>query len=308
MKGGSCMGKSERWEHLKPADLERMSTAGLEKLLLQDFQDPESSEDRMEQLYYAAQLLAERTPDSNVSADRAWADFQEKYLPFAEAHSARYEDGAVPSSYADLGRRRSHFRKWSVRGMLAAAALALLLLSVSVAAAASGRGLWELLARWTDEVISIAPGQVTRIDPDEIRIPEEGTEYASLQDALDDCGLTLPVAPNWVPEGLELIELIVDTNDPNSLVFVSCYHGNDTVLLINLHIFLTRDDGGNGGYGDFQKDEGDPIPYEAGGITHLLSTNAGRPIALWVNGPVEGSIIGDITMDELKQIIDSIYE
>ena len=121
--------------------------------------------------------------------------------------------------------------------MLAAAALALLLLSVSVAAAASGRGLWELLARWTDEVISIAPGQVTRIDPDEIRIPEEGTEYASLQDALDDCGLTLPVAPNWVPEGLELIELIVDTSDPNSLVFVSCYHGNDTVLLINLQIF-----------------------------------------------------------------------
>ena len=71
---------------------------------------------------------------------------------------------------------------------------------------------------------------------------------------------------------------------------------------------LPRDDGGHGGYGDFQKDEGDPIPYEAGGVTHLLSTNAGRPIALWVNGPVEGSIIGDITMDELKQIIDSIYE
>lgn len=308
MKGGSCVGKPEKWNDLEPAGLERMSTPGLEKLLLQDFQDPESGAEHMEQLYYAAQLLAERTPDSNASADRAWSDFRENYLPFAAARSARYEDGATPSSDAAPGRRPSHLRKWSVRGILAAAALALLLLSVSAAAAAGGYDLWRLLAQWTDEVISITPGQVSRIDPDKIRIPEEGTEYASLQEALEDCGMTLPLAPNWVPEGFELIDLMVDTSDPNSLFFVTCYDKEDTVLLISLQIFLTREDGGHGGYGDFQKDEGDPIPYQAGGVTHLLSTNAGRPIALWVNGPVEGSIIGDITMDELKQIIDSIYE
>lgn len=308
MKGGNCVGRAERWNHLEPSDLERMSTAGLEKLLLQDFQDPESGEDRMEQLYYAAQLLAERDPTSNASADRAWADFQERYLPFAEARSAHHEDGVSPSSDAAPGRRPTHLRKWSVRGILAAAALAVLLLSISAAAAAGGYDLWRMLARWTDEVISITPGQIAQVDPDEIRIPEEGTEYTSLQEALDNCGLTLPAAPKWLPEGFELVELIVDTSDPNSLFFVTCYHKEDTVLLISLHIFLTREDGGHGGYGDFQKDEGDPIPYQVGGVTHLLSTNAGRPIALWVNGPVEGSIIGDITMDDLKQIIDSIYE
>lgn len=302
------MHKAEKWNHFDPAALEEMSTANLEKLLLQDFQDPGSGEDHMDELYYAARLLAERNPDSNAAPNQAWEIFQEKYLPFAEARSAHYEDGAAPSSDAAPGRRQPRFRRWGVRGILAAAALAILLLSVSVAAAAAGYDLWRMLAQWTDEVISIAPGQVTRVDPDKIRIPEEGTEYTSLQEALDDCGLALPAAPKWIPEGFELIQLIVDTNDPTSLAFVTCYHGDDAVLLISLHIFLTREDGGHGGYGDFQKDEGDPIPYEAGGITHLLSTNAGRPIALWVNGPVEGSIIGDITMDELKQIIDSIYE
>lgn len=302
------MHKAEKWNHFDPAALEEMSTANLEKLLLQDFQDPGSGEDHMDELYYAARLLAERNPDSNAAPNQAWEIFQKKYLPFAEARSAHYEDGAAPSSDAAPGRRQPRFRRWGVRGILAAAALAILLLSVSVAAAAAGYDLWRMLAQWTDDVISIAPGQVTRVDPDKIRIPEEGTEYTSLQEALDDCGLALPAAPRWIPEGFELIQLIVDTNDPTSLAFVTCYHGDDAVLLISLHIFLTREDGGHGGYGDFQKDEGDPIPYEAGGITHLLSTNAGRPIAIWVNGPVEGSIIGDITMDELKQIIDSIYE
>ena len=60
--------------------------------------------------------------------------------------------------------------------------------------------------------------------------------------------------------------------------------------------------------GNIYKDEGDPIPYEAGGITHLLTTNAGRAVVLWANGPAECFINGAVTMDELKQMIDSIYE
>lgn len=308
MKGGSCVGKPEKWNDLEPADLERMSTAGLEKLLLQDFQDPESGEEHMEQLYYAAQLLAERVPDPNASADRAWSDFRENYLPFAEARSARYEDGVAPSSDAAPGRRPSHLRKWSVRGMLAAAALAILLLSVSVAAAASGHGLWELLARWTDESMGIAPGHIVPAEEDAIRIPQEDTEYASLQEAVADCGLARPMVPQWLPEGFEQVELVVDTGFPDALIFQAAYQQEEKAIVVFVEVFLPRKGENDRSYGNFQKDEGDPIPYVAGGVTHLLSTNAGRPVALWTNGPAQGAVSGDITMDELKQIIDSIYE
>ena len=70
------MGKTEKWDLLEPADLEQMSTANLEKLLLQDFQDPESGEERMDKLYYVAQLLAERNHSSNNAASQAWMSFQ----------------------------------------------------------------------------------------------------------------------------------------------------------------------------------------------------------------------------------------
>lgn len=302
------MGKPEKWNDLEPADLERMSTAGLEKLLLQDFEGPESGEEHMEQLYYAAQLLAERVPDSNVSADRAWSDFRENYLPFAEARSARYEDGVPPSSDAALGRRHPRFRRWGARGILAAAALALLLLSVSVAAAANGHGLWELLARWTDETMGIAPGHIAPAEEDAIRIPEEDVEYASLQEAVEACGLARPMVPQWLPEGFEQVELVVDTGFPDALIFQAAYQREGKAIVVFVEVFLPRADQDNRDYGNFQKDEGDPIPYVAGGVTHLLSTNAGRPVALWTNGPAQGAISCDATMDELKQIIDSIYE
>ena len=81
----------------------------------------------------------------------------------------------------------------------------------------------------------------------------------------------------------------------------------EDVLTQFIRIHLPREDGGTDSYAHFQKDEGDPIPYEAGGVIHLLSTNAGRAVAVWANGPAECAISGDITIEELQQIIDSIY-
>lgn len=301
------MHKAEKWNHLDPAELEQMSTASLEKLLLQDFQDLEGGEEHMDELYYAARLLAERNPDSSAAPNQAWEIFQEKYLPFADARSARYEDGAPPSSYAAPGRRQSRFRRWSVRGILAAAALAVLLLSVSVAAAA-GYDLWRMLARWTDETMGITPGQIVPTQEDAIRIPEEGEEYASLQEAVEACGLARPMVPHWLPEGFTQVDLVVDTGFIDALIFHGAYQRGGDTIIVFVEVFLPREEQDERTYGNFQKDEGDPIPYEAGGVTHLLSTNAGRPIALWSNGPAQGAISGDITMDGLKQIIDSIYK
>ena len=142
---------------------------------------------------------------------------------------------------------------------------------------------------------------------DDIRLPEEPKEYATLQEALSDCGLARSVAPRQIPDGFQLVELVVDTLSTNSLIFHAAYQRNEDVLTQFIRIHLPREDGGTDSYAHFQKDEGDPIPYEAGGVIHLLSTNAGRAVAVWANGPAECAISGDITIEELQQIIDSIY-
>ncbi len=139
---------SEHLDHSEPAGLERMSTAGLEELLLLDFQDAESGEAHMDELYHAARVLAERGTDLSAAAERAWERFQEEHLPFAEDRSVFYEDGVAPSSSAVPERRRVSLRRWGVWGTLATAALSILLLSTSVAAA-NHYDLWKLLARWS---------------------------------------------------------------------------------------------------------------------------------------------------------------
>lgn len=68
--------------------LERTSSADLEALLLLDFQSQETGEAEMDEVLRAAEILAKRQPRQDSSgADRAWAEFLEKYRPFADGSS-----------------------------------------------------------------------------------------------------------------------------------------------------------------------------------------------------------------------------
>ena len=196
-----------------------------------------------------------------------------------------------------------------LRTVQLAALLAVLLMLVTVATAAAGYDIWRMLAEWTAEQITLAPGQIEYADPDDLHIPEEPGEYADLQEALTDYGLNRSVVPKWMPEGFVLEELIVDNGaNPTEIIFAALYHRGEDTIVSQIDIYLEYEGRTRDSFGNIYKDEGDPIPYEAGDITHLLTTNAGRSVALWANGPAECFINGDITMGELKQMIDSIYE
>jgi len=309
MKGGTCVSEQTHPSEETRAAMEQMSTSRLEELLLQDFRAPEGGTQNMAELYQAAQVLASRKPCPSFAADRAWESFQKNYLPFVQSAPPyrAYDDGLPPSSDAAGARRLASWRGRALRTAIAAAALALPLFSLCVAAAASGFNLWRHLARWTDEIMELTPPQAVTAVEDHIRIPEDSKEYGTIQEAVTDFGLARPVVPQWLPDGFQQVELVVDTGFPSLIIFQAAYQMDEDVIIVFVSIHLPKEDGSFGGYGHFQKDAGDPIPYESGGITHLLSTNAGRSVALWANGPAECAVSGDITMEELQKIIDSIY-
>jgi len=210
-----------------------------------------------------------------------------------------------------LVRRAEHPVRWRwMRAGQLAAVLAALVVLASVAAAATGHDLWKFLAQWTTEEMTLSPGQIDYMDPDDLHIPEMPKEYADIREALSDYGVERPLTPRRFPEGFTMDHLIIDdATSPSQVVFYAVYNrGEEEYLALQVDVYLEQEYREQDNFGNFQKDEGDPVPYEAGGITHLLATNAGWPIALWANGPAECVISGDITMDELKDMVDSIYE
>ena len=57
----------------------------------------------------------------------------------------------------------------------------------------------------------------------------------------------------------------------------------------------------------YEMDSDEVIEYVYGDITHYIMSNLDCTTIVWYNGNIEGSIIGLISLDEAKKIINSIY-
>ena len=114
-------------------------------------------------------------------------------------------------------------------GQLVAALVALLLL-LTVATAAAGYDIWRMLAEWTAEQITLAPGQIEYIDPDDLHIPEEPGEYTDLQEALTAYGLNRSVVPKWLPEGFVQTHLDIEAAAKGSLIIFYALYQWEKIL------------------------------------------------------------------------------
>ena len=182
-----------------------------------------------------------------------------------------------------------------IRGLLRvgliAAALIVLLAGVTVAASAMGYNLWGWIPKWTDEdvrFVAETPEQT----------PGEDDNHG-ISSILASMGITEPLYPTWLPEDFTREETKV-VEKP--LFLMEKYSGNKRDLSITIS---TTTDLGTAIY---QKEGNPPEEYIVGNITHYLFTNSSEVTALWYAGNYTSTIVGNISMDEMKRIIDSVYE
>ena len=107
--------------------------------------------------------------------------------------------------------------------------------------------------------------------------------------------------PTWLPEGYELLGTQFDEMSSYTYFGVLLGRG-ESRLTISYQLYL--EDKPDIAY---QKDEGVPEEYVAGGQLHYIMTNAGKYLCVWVNDHVECFIAGADSREELIKIIDSIY-
>ena len=129
----------------------------------------------------------------------------------------------------------------------------------------------------------------------------ERQEYDSLEKALESSGLDTALAPAWLPEGYRLDQCESSDMEAWTDVFAS-YTKDDSYLMFH----ATWQHGGGASSGTFMKDDDPVVQYEHNGVTYYIMTNGEFRNIVWKQGDLEGSIGGPITLDEAKQIVDSI--
>ena len=194
-------------------------------------------------------------------------------------------------------RRFRHFP----RTLIAAAVVAVLF---GLGSMAGSSRLWESVVHLTQGTLQIVPPGASQSGQTSAQPPLEELEFTSLQEALDAYGITEPLVPKWLPEGFESRDVIISV-DPDFIRIIAVYQYGEKEIKVTVRRYNSEDALERF---SLEKQEGQQdTKYTKDGVVHSIAQNNAACTASWTNGLNMASIMGDVTEEELEQMIDSIY-
>lgn len=267
-----------------------MTTDELQQILRLDAMQPVGKESDTEELFYIMEVLAVRrknnSPAPGKTAQQAFEEFTTFYMP----KDVNEEPiNTVPAT------KKNPSVLWLRRLTTVAAAFAIVFFT-ALTTNAFGFDLFGRIAKWSAEIFHLESSPEATIAPNDISL----NEFGSLQQTLTEHQISHRLAPTWLPDGYYTTEVKV-TETPHEKIFYTKYVNEcDDEISITIRQVLT------GVPFSVEKNEDFVEIYECDGIAYYIMSNHERTCAAWVVDAFEGYIIGNITIEDLKVIIDSI--
>lgn len=131
-------------------------------------------------------------------------------------------------------------------------------------------------------------------------------KYETIQEAMEAAGIDTDYAPAWLPEGFVPVESDIyvsgETGWYSAYLFATDVEGQRNLSLS----FDLRTNPDGVGTTVYPKDDTPIVTFEKCGITFYIISNGPWRSVAWMDGGVAGSIGGNLTEEECRQIVDSI--
>ena len=126
-------------------------------------------------------------------------------------------------------------------------------------------------------------------------------EYFTLEEALSDYGLTEAMVPTRIPEGFVLQDVSVfEQSEWGEIEFSALFKKGDSSLVISM-IYHDTPESFN-----YEKDPTAVEIYTVNGTAFYFFDNLSKKAVTWYKGCFEYSISGEVSIESLKAIINSI--
>jgi hypothetical protein len=202
---------------------------------------------------------------------------------------------AVSSESLPQPRRLRH---WRVVRLIAA--IIIVMISCMITAQAFGVDVFGAIARWSEETFKFeAP-----VDTAASTNTTLSQDFPSLHEALKAYGIKEMVVPNRFPTGYQMSILNISTTS-DSTKFQAAYENGDKFFSITVWQLDSIEQANSH---TFEKDNSDVSIYEYGNIKHYLMSNNEQTRVTWINANIMCAISGDLSEEEFKDMIKSIYE
>lgn len=280
------------------------STEELEELLALSFSMEDGAETDEAYITTIMEVIREREEKEadqekrQAEVDAAWREFQEyraeRDKEKAEADGLADASGKIPGEpFRPQEKIRTAKKPGRVLRSCAAAAAVIVLLCGT--AYAFGWNIFQALADWTAETFQFLTGA----EPEMADYGVFDRLYKNVSTETD-----IPVVPRWAPEGTKEVEQPRTSIRSDKTRIVGEYLVEDREFTIRIMIYDSLPEKY---FGTYQKNDVTVEEYESGGIVHYITENIDNISAMWTNGYAEGYIQGDLSIGELKDMIDSIY-
>ena len=262
-----------------------MTTEELQEILRKHANGELQTEPDTDELYYIMEVLARRREEENPQAFRsdeeALAEFRKHYMPKEKkaAKVIKFPSRALKAVAAVL------------------AVVIIFAVGTSITAKAFHIDIWSKFANWTKEIFQFTdlPQGTKPENPEK----EYNAELKSLQDALAKEGIEEKLVPIWMPKEYKNIDLKV-VSTPRVRNISAVYEKNDEQLIIKIRQTI--------GVQAPQTEKNDDFLelYVVDGVEYYIFSNTETLQAAWSIGEFECLMIGKITLEEMKMMIDSI--
>lgn len=262
---------------------EQLSTEKLDELLDAELHRETPDENAIRMIF---SILRERDKDRprevTPQIQTAWEKYQDKM--------------------EDLDRKENRsrqIRNWVVRATSIAAVLVVLLMVV-VPKQADAESFWEVLQRWTAEIVEFFSPADNEHRLAEYKFVTDNPGLQQVYDAVVELGVTDPVVPMWLPEVGEAIECKTVTTPVSTGIYAALPHG-DGFVMYKLNIYNTEV------AHTYHGDGTEIIEYIQDETTFNIMRNNEAWVVFWTKDNIECSIAVDCQEDDLYKILKSIY-
>lgn len=273
----------------------------------QDIKSPDDDDDEV--VLHILEVIEQREkaiPTGRLSdVDKALEEFQ-TYYNIPEMNGVTLYPEETAESVTDAVTMVGFIpkRPW-IRVLGTIAATVIFMFAMLIGAQAAGIDVFGAIGRWTDETFHFVSFPHSIPQDQETTAPNlENVETCNvIKGALKDCEIPEELAPTWYPVGIEASDPKILSDKLSDTVHI--FFSDGDMLFFNLNITRYRSTSYLNTH-IFEKDDALVEQYVSGSRTFYIMSNLDAITAVWSDGLFVETISGNLQIDEVKAIVDSI--
>ena len=290
------------------AYLSRLSTQKLLELLAAAPAPAETPEDKayIDAIVEVVLEREERHPTGLLpDPEQAWEEFQQYFntpegedlslYPAENPGTAPSEPAPSQTEYRPQRRPKRHFFR---RVVIVAAVV----VCIALPPALGFENVFQLIGAWTDDIFLL--NNVSSLEGNEIEADKKSVD---IEEILGELNYSENIFPTWIPEGFELEKVITNEFVLSGKTELRIHYKNGQTRELITFTYNVYNSIASGTMTAFEKDANALEEYFVGDVTHYIFENLGKYIAVWNQNNIECAISGDVSLTELKEMLNSIY-